>query len=106
MTKTGIDYPTGHPIANHLYVGHPYLAKKYMPFETYQLELVEDRVREFCYLVQCLGATEISIDCLTSSNSKQHDKSQIDINATLESEYADARTGISGNTSNTDDRRT
>lgn len=97
--KTGIDYPTGHPIANHLYVGHPYLAKKYMPFETYQLELVEDRVREFCYLVQCLGATEISIDCLTSSNSKQHDKSKIDINATLESEYVDVKTGISGNTS-------
>lgn len=60
-------FPVGHPIANQLYVGHPLIPNKYIPFDSYQLEFVEDKVREFCQLVQCLGATEITIDCLNSS---------------------------------------
>ncbi len=64
-----IDFPMGHPIANQLYVGHPLIPLKYIPFENYQLELVEDKVREFCQLAQSLGATEITIDCLNSSSS-------------------------------------
>jgi len=67
-----IDFPMGHPIENHLYVGHPLIPKKYIPFETYQSELVDDRVREFCMLAQSLGATEISIECLNSSNSDRY----------------------------------
>lgn len=66
-----IDFPIGHPLANHLYVGHPYLAHRYIPIEDYQLELVEDRVREFCQLAQSLGATEISIECLNSNSNDQ-----------------------------------
>lgn len=62
-------FPMGHPIANQLYVGHPLIPSKYIPFENYQLELVEDKVREFCQLAQSLGATEITIDCLNSSSS-------------------------------------
>ena len=64
-----IVFPFGHPIANQLYIGHPLLAHKYIPFENYQLELVEDKVREFCSIAQSLGATEISIECLNSSAS-------------------------------------
>lgn len=66
-----IEYPVGHPIENQLYVGHPYIATKYMPFETYQLELIEDKVREFCFLAQCLGASEISIECLNTNNASR-----------------------------------
>lgn len=76
-----INFPTGHPIANYLYVGHPYIPNKYIPFETYQLELVEDKVREFCYLAQCLGATEISIECLNSTNSDKFQQSKGNIDA-------------------------
>ena len=66
-----INFPIGHPIANQLYVGHPYLASKYIPFENYELELLEDKIREFCHVMQYLGATEISIDSqntLSSNN--------------------------------------
>lgn len=66
-----INFPIGHPIANQLYVGHPLIPSKYMPFENYQLELVEDKIREFCMLVQSLGATEISIECLNSTSADQ-----------------------------------
>lgn len=66
-----IKFPMGHPIANQLYVGHPLIPSKYIPFENYQLELVDDKVREFCILAQSLGATEISIECLNSSSSNE-----------------------------------
>ena len=61
-----IDMPMGHPIANHLYVGHPFTPSKYVPFEEYELAFAEDRVREFCQVMQSLGATEINIECLNS----------------------------------------
>lgn len=61
-----IDLPIGHPAANQLYVGHPLIPSKYMQFENYQLELVEDRVREFCTLVQSLGAIEINIETVNA----------------------------------------
>ncbi|MBQ0056258.1 MAG: hypothetical protein KBT20_01265 [Bacteroidales bacterium] len=64
-----LSFPFGHPIKNEIYVGHPLIPNKYIPFESYQLEFVEDKVREFCQLAQCLGATEISIDCINSSSS-------------------------------------
>lgn len=63
-----IQFPMDHPVANQLYVGHPLIKNKYMPFEHYQLELVEDKIREFCYMAQCLGATEISIESLNTNN--------------------------------------
>ena len=65
-----ITFPVGHPIPNQLYVGHPYTPNVYMPFDTYELTLVEDRIREFCLLSQYLGATEITIEALNSSQSE------------------------------------
>lgn len=62
-----IDFPIGHPINNELYIGHPLIPKKYIPLETYQLELVEDKVREFCEIAQSLGALEITIECQNSN---------------------------------------
>lgn len=60
-------FPLGHPKANTLYVGHPMLPNKYIPFENYELELLEDKLRELCFLLQKLGATEISIESVNSS---------------------------------------
>lgn len=65
-----ITFPVGHPIPNQLYVGHPYTPNVYMPLDTYELSLVEDRIREFCLLCQYLGATEITIEALNSSQSE------------------------------------
>lgn len=79
-----ITFPVGHPIANHVYVGHPYLAGKYMPIEEYQLELVEDKVREFCQIAQYLGATEISIECLNSNSNEQSDNSGNSISGSVD----------------------
>lgn len=66
-----INFPMGHPVANQLYVGHPYIPSKYIPFENYELELIEDKIREFSQIMQFLGATEINIESVNiSSNNK------------------------------------
>lgn len=72
-----INFPIGHPIANQLYVGHPYLPSKYIPFENYELELLEDKIREFCQVMQFLGATEINIESVnTLSNNNDRTVNQ------------------------------
>lgn len=50
-------------------IGHPYLRSKYIPFENYELELIEDKIREFCHIMQCLGAKEININSFNNSAS-------------------------------------
>lgn len=82
-----ISFPMGHPIANQLYVGHPLIPSKYIPFENYQLELVEDKVREFCVLAQNLGATEISIECLNSASTDQNNNSQLNASSGVHRKY-------------------
>lgn len=64
---TNLSFPIGHPKVNVLYVAHPLVTNRYLPIENYRLELIEDKVREFCELAQHLGATEINIECLNSS---------------------------------------
>ena len=76
-----IDFPIGHPIAYQLYIGHPYIKEKYIPFDNYELELIEDKVREFCQIVQSLGATEITIECINSSTSDSNTDSEQNISA-------------------------
>lgn len=66
-----INFPMGHPVANQLYVGHPYIPSKYIPFENYELELIEDKIREFSQIMQYLGATEINIESVNSSSNNK-----------------------------------
>lgn len=66
-------FPIGHPKANQLYVGHPYITGQYLPYEDYQLTFVEDQIREFCELAQNLGAKEIKIECLNSTSNDSND---------------------------------
>lgn len=90
-----IEFPIGHPVANQLYIGHPFLHHKYIPFENYQLELIEDKVREFCSLVQKLGATEITIECLNASSSDGTISGKISGNASAQHKVVDGN--VSGN---------
>lgn len=69
-----INFPMGNPVANQLYVGHPYIPSKYIPFENYELELIEDKIREFSQIMQYLGATEINIESVNSSSNNKDSK--------------------------------
>lgn len=55
-----IRFPVGHPQPNTLYYCHPVKQDYYMPFDGAEKKLFHEKVHEFCYLMQCLGATEIA----------------------------------------------
>ncbi|WP_172915771.1 tellurite resistance TerB family protein [Capnocytophaga canimorsus] len=57
-----IYFPITHPKIDHTYVCHPYKTDSYLPIENYDYELLNDRINEYCYLLQCLGATSITIE--------------------------------------------
>ena len=56
-----LTFPIGHPMVNQLYVAHPLIQNHYIPFENYEVELIQDRVREFCSLMEGMGATSITV---------------------------------------------
>ena len=96
-----LSFPIGHPVVNQLYVGHPLVPSKYFPFENYQLEFVEDKIREFCEFVQDLGAIEITIDCLNSSYNDKNSNTEKTYSGGIEG----AHRGISGSVKTSNSRR-
>lgn len=56
---SGMIFPTGHPIVNTLYVCHPYRTDYYFPYETYEIYLLRDELREFKKIMKKLGAKHI-----------------------------------------------
>lgn len=75
--------PIGHPIPYEVYVGHPLDKSVYYPVSSYQVELLKDKIHEFCYLVQCLGATELTIETYNASFSSKENNSRTDASAEL-----------------------
>lgn len=69
-------FPTGHPVANQLYVGHPYNPALYVPFEESEDLFFVDRVHELCYLLECLGAEEINITSIKGKSVSELNDSQ------------------------------
>ena len=56
-----LEFPLGHPVANTLYIVHPLNKLRYIPYELAEEILFLEKIREFCQLVQCLGAKKIEI---------------------------------------------
>lgn len=95
-----IEFPIGHPIVNQLYVGHPFLANQYIPFEDYELTFIDDRIREFCLIMQFLGATEVSVESINGKNINEDRKENSTI--TGESSYKIASANVSVHKGNED----
>ena len=57
-------FPIGHPLPNILYRPHPMDETLYIPYDGSEESLFLDKVREFCRVVQCLGAIRISFKSL------------------------------------------
>ena len=54
-------FPLGHPVVNQLYIGHPFNSSLYVPYEDSEELFFIDKVHELRYLLESLGAEEISI---------------------------------------------
>ena len=76
LREANLDFPMGHPVAKQLYVCHPFCQNKFIPYENYELEFLEDRIREFCEIAQCLGASSIKIEAINEES--KDEKSSID----------------------------
>lgn len=74
-------FSTGHPIANELYIGHPYNSSVYIPYEGSDNVFFLDKVDELCYLLQCLGAIEISITAIKGKNVNELSNSTVHLDA-------------------------
>ena len=86
-----INFPIGHPVINQLYVAHPCIKNKYIPFENYELELIEDKVREFCLLAQSLGATEIKIESLNTNSDDKGAKVESSLEGSVSTKLVNAK---------------
>ena len=80
-----VNFPITHPKQDHTYVCHPYKTDTYLPIEDYDYELLNDRINEYCYLLQCLGATSISIENTKgeSNDSNTHSNTQINVEGSI-----------------------
>ncbi|QDO95172.1 hypothetical protein FNB79_14720 [Formosa sediminum] len=56
-----INFLEGHPRNNEVYICHPFKQDLYLPLRSYTEILFLERVEEFIYLVQGLGATQLEL---------------------------------------------
>ena len=56
---TDLKFPAGHPLTNTLYVCHPYRTDYYIPYDTYEIEILRDEIEEFKNIMEHLGAKHI-----------------------------------------------
>lgn len=73
-----INFPIGHPQPNTLYIGHPLKPGVYIPFENATEQLFMEKVRELCYLAQCLGAVEIKFKRIKGLDVSNSEASSVD----------------------------
>lgn len=90
-----INFPVGHPQPNTLYIGHPLKPGTYIPFENATEQLFMEKVRELCYLAQCLGAVEIKFKRIKGRDISNTYDSAKDISVNLG--IKNLNIGLSGN---------
>lgn len=100
LRNTNLVFDMGHPVAKQLYVVHPYNRKRLIPFENYELEFIEDRVREFCAIAASLGATEISIRAVNSEDVTEETNANAKISGHVDTIYVSGQADMSGSVSN------
>ena len=58
-----LEFPPGHPVIDHAYVGHPLVPKRYIPSAVFHSTLFEEKVNELVTLLASLGATRVRVMC-------------------------------------------
>jgi len=87
-----VQFPMSHPKNNQTYIAHPYKTDSYLPIENYDYELLNDRLNEFFYFLQCLGATSITFETIEEESKEKNNHS----NTKVEAEVGRKRIGAKG----------
>ena len=75
-----INFPSSHPKPNQTYIVHPYKTDTYLPIESYDYELLNDRMDEFFRILGCLGATSITLKTIKKENKEEKKNLKIEGN--------------------------
>ena len=98
-----LKFPHGHPQVDTLYVQHTTKANIYLPYESANEILLNEKTDEFVRVMQCLGATEINIEELDSLDSNQKNQRKIDASVEGKAKVADGKGEL--NISNDNDQK-
>ena len=100
-----INFYDNMPLNNELYVGHPYNPSVYIPYNQAEDILFQDKIQEFCYILQQLGAEEITITSLKGQkiNETNNKKEELEVAANA-GRFGNASLNIDSSTSNLMDR--
>ena len=82
-----VNFPILHPKINHTYIVHPYKTDYYLPIENYDYELLNDRLNEFFYFLQCLGATSITFETVEEERKEEKKYSNTKAGTKVDIEY-------------------
>lgn len=77
-----IEFPLGRPQPG-LYMAHPVKTEQYFPMKNAEETLFMEKVREFCWLVQCLGAREVSFHSIKGISVSEGYGSSINVEANV-----------------------
>lgn len=74
LANSNLQFPLSHPQANQLYVAHPYNPNVYLLYDNYEVEILQDKLRELSEIAQSLGATEIDVRVVSNYGNKKENK--------------------------------
>lgn len=77
-----IEFPLGRPQPG-LYMAHPVKTEQYFPMKNAEETLFMEKVREFCWLVQCLGAKEVSFHSIKGMSISEGYGSSMNVEANV-----------------------
>lgn len=89
-----INFPMSRPKVNQTYIAHPYKTDSYLPIENYDYELLNDRLNEFFYILQCLGATSITFETIEEENKEEKNHSNLKAEAGTKTKIAGGKVGV------------
>ena len=98
LANTNLQFPLIHPQVNQLYVAHPYNPNVYLLYDNYEIEILQDKLRELSEIAQSLGATEIDVKVISSHGSRNENKGSMSQSGRVE-HWTQTNLGASQDTS-------
>lgn len=92
-----IKFPAGHPALNEIYIGHPYNPSIYVPYKSHEYTFSLDKIDELCYVLQCLGAEEISITSIKGRTYDEVSETTASINVSGDVKALSGSSAVSSN---------
>lgn len=89
-----VQFPMSHPKNNQTYIAHPYKTDSYLPIENYDYELLNDRLNEFFYFLQCLGATSITFETIEEESKEENTHSNTIVDIEGKAKVTEAKVGV------------